>query len=100
VQTFVDAIAAADRTIRWLREQDRARESRALQQKHALEEERLKRLAAAAEAAAKAADAARASAKAAVSAPPPKRTGGGFIMRFTGDASTAASAKSSLEYPY
>ncbi len=101
VQAYTDGVAAAERTIRALREQDRAKEARALQQKQALEEERLKRLAAAAEAAAKAAD----SAKAAAAAPPPKRTGGGFIMRFTGDAATAAGAKPkaqgpSSEYPY
>jgi hypothetical protein len=101
VQAYADGVAAAERTIRALREQDRAKEARALQQKQALEEERLKRLAAAAEAAAKAAD----SAKAAAAAPPPKRTGGGFIMRFTGDAATAAGAKPkaqgpSSEYPY
>jgi hypothetical protein len=106
VQIYANSIAAAERAIRALREQDRAKEARALQQKLALEEERLKRLAAAAEAAAKAADAAKASAKAAAAAPPPKRTGGGFIMRFTGDAATAAASKSkchtqpSSEYPY
>ncbi len=105
VQVYADGIAAAERAIRAIREQDRAKEARALEQKQALEEERLKRLAAAAEAAAKAAEAA----KAAAAAPPPKRTGGGFIMRFTGDASTAAAARSSQprshvaspsEYPY
>jgi hypothetical protein len=106
VQTYADGIAAAERAIRALREQDRAKEARALQQKQSLEEERLKRVAAAAEAAAKAADAAKAAAKAAAAAPPPKRTGGGFVMRFTGDAATAAAAKPksqaqpSSEYPY
>jgi hypothetical protein len=106
VQVYINGIAAAERAIRALREQDRAKEARALQQKQALEEERLKRLAAAAEAAAKAADAAKTAAKAAAAAPPPKRTGGGFIMRFTGDAATAAGAKPksqaqpSSEYPY
>jgi hypothetical protein len=106
VQVYADSIAAAERAIRALREQDRAKEARAFQQKQAYEEERQKRLAAAAEAAAKAADAAKAVAKAAASAPPPKRTGGGFIMRFTGDAATAAAAKPRpnaqlpSEYPY
>jgi hypothetical protein len=106
VQIYADGIAAAERAIRTLREQDRAKEAQALQQKRALEEERVKRLAAAAEAAAKAADAAKAAAKAAAAAPPPKRTGGGFIMRFTGDAATASAAKPksqaqpSTEYPY
>ena len=106
VQTYADGIAAAERAIRALREQDRAKEARALQQKQSLEEERLTRVAAAAEAAAKAADAAKAAAKAAAAAPPPKRTGGGFVMRFTGDAATAAAAKPksqaqpSSEYPY
>ncbi len=98
VQAYADGIAAAERAVRALREQDRAKEARALQQKQALEEERLRRLAAAAEAAAKAADAARAAA----AAPPPRRTGGGFVMRFTGDAATAAAAAKSKpsEYPY
>ena len=107
VQVYADSIAAAERAIRALREQDRAKEARALEQKQAYEDERQKRLAAAADAAAKAADAAKAAAKAAAAAPPPKRTGGGFIMRFTGDAATAAAASKPRpstqlpsEYPY
>jgi hypothetical protein len=107
VQVYADSIAAAERAIRAMREQDRAKEARALEQKQAYEDERQKRLAAAADAAAKAADAAKAAAKAAAAAPPPKRTGGGFIMRFTGDAATAAaaskprpSAQLPSEYPY
>ncbi len=99
VQPYADGIAAAERAIRALREHDRAKEALALQQKQALEEERLKRLAAAAEAAAKAADAAKAAAKAAAAAPPPKRTGGGFVLRFTGNADTAAAARSKSEVP-